>query len=162
TKDELASQMNVMSKKFVNHANFALTPFNKIFNDSIIAKAKRSQIDILSSGYLVNNNGTFNSFVPFEAKLQMAPITSFTKVNFNDKEQLLISGNSLKVNTYHGGYTALKGYFMSSLEEVESVSKYGINPFHNQIKETAVIKMKNKNLLLVLANNDSLKTYSFK
>ncbi|WP_334056406.1 VCBS repeat-containing protein [Polaribacter sp. P097] len=162
TKDELASQMNVMSKKFVNHANFALTPFNKIFNDSIIAKAKRSQINTLSSGYLENNNGKFSDFVPFEASLQMGPITSFTKVNINNKDQLLISGNSLKVNTYHGGYTALKGYFMGDAKNVEPVSKYGIQPFHNQIKETTVVKMKNKNLLLVLANNDSLKTYSFK
>jgi len=162
TKDELASQMNVMRKKFVNHANFSLTPFNKIFNDSIIAKAKRSQIHTLSSGYLENNNGKFSDFVPFEASLQMGPITSFTKVTIHNKNQLLISGNSLKVNTYHGGYTALKGYFMSDVKNVEPVSKYGIQPFHNQIKETAVVKMKNKSLLLVLSNNDRLKTYSFK
>ena len=162
TKDELASQMNVMRKKFVNHANFSLTPFNKIFNDSIIAKAKRSQIHTLSSGYLENNNGKFSDFVPFDASLQMGPITSFTKVTIHNKNQLLISGNSLKVNTYHGGYTALKGYFMSDVKNVEPVSKYGIQPFHNQIKETAVVKMKNKSLLLVLSNNDRLKTYSFK
>ena len=162
TKDELASQINVMRKKFVNHANFSLTPFNKIFNDSIIDKAKRSQIHTLSSGYLENNNGKFSDFVPFDASLQMGPITSFTKVTIHNKNQLLISGNSLKVNTYHGAYTALKGYFISDVKNVEPVSKYGIQPFHNQIKETAVVKMKNKSLLLVLSNNDRLKTYSFK
>ena len=162
TKDELASQMNIISKKFVNHANFAMTPLNKIFNDSILAKAKRSQINNLSSGYLENNNGNFQTFVPFTPALQMAPITSFSEVIFNGKKQLLISGNSLKVNTYHGGYTALKGFFMTSKNNVTSVSDYGIAPFNSQIKETAIVKMKNKNVLFVLANNDSLKTYSFK
>ena len=162
TKDELSSQMNIISKKFVNHADFALQPLNKIYNDSILIKAKKSQINTLSSGYLENNNGNFENFIPFKSELQMAPITSFYEVEINKEKQLLISGNSLKVNTYHGGYTALKGFFMKSKDNIKPVSDFGIEPFNNQVKETAVIKMKNKNILLILANNDSLKTYTFK
>lgn len=162
TKDELSSQMNIISKQFVNHSDFALQPMHKIFKDSILSKAKRSTINILSSGYLENNGGVFNKFIPFDYKLQMAPITSFSEIEIDKQKHLLIGGNSLKVNTYHGGYKALKGYFLRSKVDIVPVSEYGIEPFNNQIKETAIIKMKNKNVLLVFANNDSLKTYSFK
>ncbi|MFY9242252.1 MAG: VCBS repeat-containing protein [Polaribacter sp.] len=162
TKDELASQMNFISKKFVNHADFAMQPIENIFGEDVLKKAKKSSIETLSSGYLKNENGSFKIFIPFNAKLQLAPITNFTEIEINQQKQLLITGNSLKVNTYHGGYTSLKGYFLKSINDVKPVYNFGIEPMNNQIKKTAILKMKHKNLLLVFTNNDSLKTYSFK
>ena len=162
TKDELSSQMNFISKKFLNHTDFALQSIETIFGADVLKDAKKSSIDILSSGYLENENGTFKNFVPFIAKLQVAPITSFSEIEINKQKQLLISGNSLKVNTYHGGYKSLKGFLMASKDDVKPVSEMGLKPFNNQVKETAVIKMKDKNVLLIIANNDSLKTYTYK
>ena len=162
TKDELASQMNIMNKRFVNHKNFALQPIETVFTKEALDKAKKSTIEVLSSGYLENNNGNFNKFIKFEDKLQLAPINSFQGINVNGKMNLIVTGNSLKVNTYHGGYKALKGYLIKDKNNVTELSKLGINHMDNQIKKTAVVKMKNKNLLFIIANNDSLKTYSFK
>jgi hypothetical protein len=162
TKDELSSQMNFISKKFLTHADFALKTVETIFGEEALNNAKKSSIDILSSGYLENENGNFNKFIPFNAKLQVAPITSFSEIEINNQKQLLISGNSLKVNTYHGGYKSLKGFLMTSKNDIKPVSELGLKPFNNQVKETAVIKMKHKNVLLIITNNDSLKTYTFK
>jgi hypothetical protein len=92
----------------------------------------------------------------------VAPITSFSEIEINNQKQLLISGNSLKVNTYHGGYKSLKGFLMTSKSDIKPVSELGLKPFNNQVKGTAVIKMKDKNVLLIIANNDSIKTYTYK
>ena len=151
-----------MNKRFVNHKNFALQPIENVFTKEALDKAKKSTIEVLSSGYLENNNGNFNKFIKFEDKLQLAPINSFQGINVNGKMNLIVTGNSLKVNTYHGGYKALKGYLIKDKNNVTELSKLGINHIDNQIKKTAVVKMKNKNLLFIIANNDSLKTYSFK
>jgi hypothetical protein len=162
TKDELASQMNIIHKRFLNHKDFALQPVEKVFTVEALASAKKSSIETLSSGYLENKNGKFLSFKRFENQLQVAPITSLTETTNTAKKQLLVSGNTLKVNTYHGGYTALKGFLISSIKEIKPSTSLGVEPFDNQIKETAILKMKNKKVLFVFANNDSLKTYSFK
>ena len=75
---------------------------------------------------------------------------------------LIVSGNSEKPSTYHGYYNSLKGFLVKNNTEVKELSALGVEPFNKQIKQTAVVKMKDKNLLFVLANNDSLKTYTFK
>jgi hypothetical protein len=162
SKSELVSQMNMISKKFMSHKDFALQPVETIFTEEALKTAKKSEIHTLSSGYLENNNGSFQNFIRFQDQLQVAPITSFSEIEINQQKHLLISGNSLKVNTYHGGYKALKGFLMNSTHDIKPVSDLGLDPFDNQIKETKVIKMKDKNVLLVLSNNDSLKMYSFK
>ena len=162
TKDELSSQMNFISKKFVNHADFAMKTVEEIFTKEALDKAKLFEIQTLSSGYLKNDNGTFTEFIPFSKELQLAPITTFTPINLEGEEQLFVAGNSLKVNTYHGGYKALKGYFLNNKNKVIPASTYGISHISSQVKDARVVKMRDRNLLLIVANNDSLQTYSFK
>ena len=162
TKDELASQMNIISKRFVNHKDFALQPIEKVLTEEKLKGAIKRQIDVLSSGYLENNNGTFNKFVKLDSKLQMGPINHFLNLEMNNSLYLIVSGNSEKPSTYHGYYNSLKGFLVKNNTEVKELSALGVEPFNKQIKQTAVVKMKDKNLLFVLANNDSLKTYTFK
>ncbi|MFH4966765.1 hypothetical protein V8G61_01060 [Gaetbulibacter sp. M240] len=47
------------------------------------------------------------------------------------------------MNTYHGGYTALKGLLLKSLSDYDWVSNFGLGPFNKQIKAVKSIKMKN-------------------
>lgn len=162
SKSELASQMNFISKKFLTHRDFALQPIEKIFEKKALDNAQKRKVSTLSSGYLENNNGNFNTFKRLDDVFQLAPITSFSKVTMNKIPHLLVSGNSEKTTNYHGTYNSLKGILMKSTNQYSFVSDFGISPFNNQIKETATVKMKTKNILLVLSNNDSIKTYTFK
>ena len=162
SKSELASQMNFISKKFVTHKDFASQNIEKIFTKEMLDKAQKHEIHTLASGYLVNNNGNFDAFVPFDIAFQLAPIHSFTKLEIQGKNHLLISGNSEKTNNYHGNYTSLKGILARTKKDYEFVNRLGIEPFKKQIKETTVVQMKDKNVLFVLVNNDTLKTYTFK
>lgn len=162
SKDELASQMNVISKRFVNHKAFAMQPIEKVLTKESIENATMYEVHTLASGYLINDNGKFKSFVAFPQELQLAPITSFSQINMNKKKSILISGNSLKVNTYHGAYKALKGFILSSIDDIQPITNLGIDPFSSQIKQTATVNTRNGQHLLVLSNNDSLKIYTRK
>ena len=162
SKDELASQMNIIRDRFTNHKDFALQPIEKVLTPEVLKNSEKFEIHTLSSGYLVNNNGSFKEFKELPDSFQLAPINSFSEIEVNNENHLLVTGNSLKVNTYHGGYTSLKGILLKSITDYETLPNLGIEPLNNQIKKTGVIKMKDKELLLILANNDSLKIYSFK
>ncbi|WP_439128806.1 VCBS repeat-containing protein [Polaribacter sp.] len=162
SKDELAAQMNIISKRFVEHKNYALKPVKEVITAESYAKATKSYVTNLASGYLENNDGNFSVFKEFPLAFQTAPITSFSRIEIDNSKALIVSGNTLSVNTYHGGYTALKGLLLKDVTDYKFVSNYGIVPFNEQIKTVKSIKMKKENLLLVIPNNDTLKTYTYK
>ena len=161
SKDMLASQMNVMNKRFVTHKEFSLQPIEKVVTDESISNATKQEIRMLQSGYLENNNGDFSKFVPFSKELQLGPIKSFNQLTIDNESKLLVSGNSEEPTTYHGYYLSLQGYVLDSNSNITAVPKLGISPFTNQIKGTYTIGMKGKNVLLVVPNNQPVKTYSF-
>ncbi|WP_426430935.1 VCBS repeat-containing protein [Winogradskyella sp. HB-48] len=161
SKDELASQMNVVNKVYTNHKSFAGTTINEMVGDAFLENSTQYKADILASGYLRNDNGNFNEFVAFPDDFQLAPINTFSKIEIDGSTQLLIGGNSYKVNTYHGSYTSLKGLLVKDKINYNSVSEYGMTPFNGQIKQIETVEMKDKNLVLIVSNNDDLKVYSY-
>ncbi|MAD97584.1 MAG: hypothetical protein CMB99_09695 [Flavobacteriaceae bacterium] len=161
SKDMLASQMNVMNKRFVKHQDFALKTIDEVVTKESLDKATKKEIRLLSSGYLENNGGDFSKFVRFSDELQLGPIKSFQNINFDGEEKLLVSGNSEAPTTYHGYYLSLQGYLVGKDQKIEPVSNYGIAPFKHQIKGTYSVAMKDKNVLFVVANNQPVVTYSY-
>ncbi|GAA4280546.1 FG-GAP-like repeat-containing protein [Gaetbulibacter aestuarii] len=163
SKDELASQMNVIRKRFVEHKDYALKTIEEVLTPEALKKAKKYSVYTLASGYLENNNGRFSEFKPFPKEFQLAPIHSFDSITLDGENALIVSGNSLSMNTYHGGYTSLKGLFLRSISDYDWVSDYGMAPFNNQIKGVKTIKMKNgKTAVLVIPDDDPVQTYLFK
>ncbi|WP_299363204.1 VCBS repeat-containing protein [Winogradskyella sp.] len=161
SKDELASQMNIVNKIYTNHRSFAGKTINQIIGPKFIEDATKYRADILASGYLRNDNGKFNTFEAFPEAFQLAPINVFSEVDINGSKQLLVGGNSYKVNTYHGSYTALKGLMVADISNFNPISEYGMEPFNTQVKHIEMIKMKDKDLVVVVFNNDNLKMYSY-
>jgi hypothetical protein len=162
TKDEMAAQMNVINKFYKNHKSYAGKTLEELLPKSTLGLANKFEVHTLASGYLKNENGSFMEFIEFPDAFQLAPITSFSEINIKGENQLLVGGNSFKVNTYHGSYSSLKGLLVKDKSNYQSVSSLGIEPFNEQIKQIETIKMKGENLVLVLANNDELKVYSYK
>jgi len=164
SKDELSSQMNYISKKFVNYKEYANQPIEKIIGAEKLTKADLYKVHTFASGYLINNNGNFEEFVKLDTPFQLSPIMSFLKIYDN---QLLVAGNFYGLNTYHGIFNSNNGYliYQDSTKENFQYKKaiyLGLDLYKNQTRKMAIIKIKNKNLLLTLQNNDSLKTYYFK
>lgn len=161
TRDELASQMNVINKIYLDHKSMAGKTIEEIMTKGSIGLATTYEVHTLASGYLRNDNGNFNTFIEFPDAFQLAPIFTFSELSLNNIKHLIIGGNSYKVNTYHGSYGALKGLLVKDKTDYQPVSNFGIDPFHQQIKQIKTVKMKGKHLLFVLPNNDELKIYSF-
>lgn len=161
SKDMLASQMNIISKRFVNYKDFALQPIEKVLTPESLVDAKKREIHTLTSGYLENNQGNFSKFVPFKKELQLAPINNFTKFVYQGEKTIIVNGNSTKTTTYHGYYVSLDGYLIFDNHKSIPLSKLGITPLNQQVKTVKNIQMKNKNTLFFVLNNDALQTYTY-
>lgn len=161
TKDELASQMNVMSKRFLDHKSMAGKTIEEVMTGGSLKEAQSYEINELASGYLENNDGNFDEFIAFEQDFQLAPITNFSEFEMNDKKHLIIGGNSLRGNTYHGAYTSLKGLIVKDNKSYNLVSDFGIDPFNSQIKKVFTLHMEASRLLIVVANNSKVKSYTY-
>jgi len=160
TKDELASQMNVISKLFVDHKSMAGKSIEEVITKGSLGEAELFTAETLASGYLEYNNGNFDKFVPLANDFQLAPLTDFSHLSINGESALIISGNSYKGNTYHGSYSALKGYLVFDDKGLDLVSRLGMEPFNNQIKAVVNIPMANNQMVIVVSNNGALKSYT--
>jgi len=161
SKSELAGQMNIINKLYVDNKGYAAKDIEEILKKGTINAATKYEAHTLASGYLENKDGKFNTFVRFPDAFQLAPINTFSQFTLNNKSKLILGGNSYKVNTYHGSYASLKGLIIEDLKNYKPVSNFGIDPFNQQIKQLETIKMKDKSILMVLSNNDELKLYSY-
>lgn len=161
SKDELAGQLNIISKRYVRHSDYALKTMEDIFTPYTLNEAQLNEVHRFASGYLKNNNGKFTEFVEFPYHLQLAPINTFMQLKIQDKDMLMVGGNSFRSNNYQGTYTGLQGYLLSTLDSIVPVSNYGIDPFKEEIRSIQEIKLKNHKLLLVISNDAALKTYRY-
>lgn len=162
TKDELAAQMNIINKIYTSHAAYAGKSMVDAMKSGTLKKATKYEAATLTSGYLRNDNNEFNTFVPFDSSLQLGPINDFESFELGNNKQLLITGNTYRFNTYHGSYSSLKGYFWDvSNNTIVPASNKGLDPINEQIKDVVIVDMKDNRVLLVVANNDSVKSYQF-
>ncbi|WP_370214611.1 VCBS repeat-containing protein [Mesoflavibacter profundi] len=159
SKDELASQMNFISNKYVEHTDFSLKTVEEIFSAQSIQKAKLFKVHTLESGVLYNDNGNFTNFKPFPYKLQLAPINSFLNLELGNENYVIVGGNLESLTTYHGAYTSLKGYMFNNLDNIQDLSKLGVDIFSKEIKSLNKISTKTSDYLIVLAKNSPIKTY---
>ena len=161
SRDELASQINVIKKRYVRHADYALKTVEDIFTSYTLNEAQLNEVHSFASGYLENNNGEFSRFVKFPYHLQLAPINSFQKIKVKNKEHIIVGGNSFRSNNYQGTYSGLKGYMFSSLDSLVSVSDLGIDSFKEEIKTIEKISFRKHDLLIIISNDGPIKTYRY-
>ena len=135
---------------------------NQISSKEAIENSKIYELNQLASGYLENVNDKFETFRMFPSEYQFAPITCFRNINVKNNSNLLVGGNSFRVNSYHGGYSSLKGIILKDINNHAPVSEYGIAPFDEQIQTIKSIHMKDHEILLVIPNNSELQSYTYK
>lgn len=161
SKDELASQLNIISKRYVRHKDYALKTMEDIFTPYTLNEAQLNEVHRLASGYLENNNGEFSKFIEFPYQLQLAPINTFEQLNIKNKNFVIAGGNSYRSNNYQGTYTAMKGFMFKTMDSIVPASDFGIESFKEEIKAIEEISLKNHRLLLIIGNNTPLQTYRY-
>ncbi|WP_075342590.1 VCBS repeat-containing protein [Tenacibaculum agarivorans] len=159
SKDELASQMNIIKKRFVKYKDYALKTIDEILTPEKVNKSNKYIVNHLSSGYLRNDNGVFTEFIDFPKPFQLAPIHSFLTIKNPIVEGVLAFGNSKSVNTYHGAYESLKGLLLMKNNQYKSTNDLGISPISQEIRNAQILKLRNKSILLLIPNNNAINSY---
>ncbi len=159
SKDELASQMNIIKKRFVKYKDYATKTISEVLTKKEVEKARKYYVNNLSSGYIENNNGSFNNFKTLPKAFQLSPLNTFSKLRLNQKENILAFGNTKSVNTYHGAYESIKGLLLTNHNNYSNLSSYGIEPIEQEIRNSAILNMKDKKIVLIIPNNDTVKSY---
>ena len=158
--DELSGELTVLKKKFTSYQAFAGKTIDAIFNADFFEKMNRLEVHELASGYLRNNNGSF-VFVPFEEALQLAPLTSMLVYDFSKsgKSELLIAGNYMGVTPFHGRFDGFAGAMVKEGGTIIPGIDLGINLAQKQVCKMDILKVKQKEFLVVMIHNEVVEFY---
>ncbi|GHA42055.1 hypothetical protein GCM10007103_24220 [Salinimicrobium marinum] len=153
--DELVGQLSFLRKKFPAYKEFAGKKLEQIFDSKQLVEAELHEVNTLASGYLLNNNGKF-TFKKFEAALQLAPVTSFLKADFNNDnfEEVLIAGNYFGTTPYHGRFDGLAGNIIAHDGKILEGNEIGLNFTQKSVRSLNIITLNNSRYLMVTFNND--------
>ena len=161
--DELSDQIVSIRKKFTAYKEYAGKTIDEIFDKSILDKANILEVNTLQSGYLKNENDHF-TFVPFSTNLQVSPITSFLKYDFDKdgKSEVLAAGNYFGVKPFHGRFDSFSGALIKSEDKILIGHKIGLDLAQKSVRHLNILTLNNKYYLLVTLNNDMAQVYELK
>ncbi|MGB7394510.1 MAG: FG-GAP-like repeat-containing protein, partial [Pricia sp.] len=158
--DGLAAQMVSLKKKFNTYASFAGKTMEEIFGEEMLEKAKVFEVRELRSGFLRNDNGSFD-FVPFQNELQVSPLLAFVSHDFDGdgEEEALAAGNYFGVKPYQGRFDSFPGALIKSENNVTLASRIGLDLSQKSVRHLNIIDQNDQSYLLVTINNDSAMVY---
>ena len=158
--DDLASQLVFLKKKYNTYKAFAGQSIESVLEKKSLKKAQILEVHNLQSGYLQNDCGNF-TFIAFENELQLAPITTFLKYDFdNDKKtEILVAGNYFGVAPFHGRFDAFSGVLINDIKTIELAPELGLDFSKKEVKNLNIIYLKNEPYLLVTINNNKAEVY---
>jgi enediyne biosynthesis protein E4 len=159
--DELVEEFSgPLKKKFTSYKSFAGKTLEEVFDIKMLEKAKLYQVENLKSGYLRNDKGKF-VFVAFDNKLQVAPITSFVKSNFDAdaREEVFAAGNYFGVTPYHSRFDGFSGALIKNQKTIYLGNQIGIDLTQKAVRNLNIINQNGKKYLLVTINNKRAELY---
>nr|WP_315131432.1 VCBS repeat-containing protein [uncultured Flavobacterium sp.] len=159
--DELAEEFSGMvKKKFNSYKSFAGKTLEEVFDPKMLEKAKLYEVHNLKSGYLRNDKGKF-TFVPFSNKMQVTPITSFVKADFDGdrQEEVFVAGNYFGVTPYHSRFDGFSGALIKNQKTIYLGNQIGIDLTQKAVRHLDIITFNGKKYLLVTINNKKAEVY---
>ncbi|MEL7223139.1 MAG: VCBS repeat-containing protein, partial [Bacteroidota bacterium] len=159
--DELAAQMVYLRKTFTSYERFAGKTVEQVFGESL-SKAIVKEVNVLTSGYLLNENGKYQ-FKVFPDRWQLAPIMDFIVADFDGdgKQEALAGGNYHGVKPLHGRLDAFTGGLIKNEAEYIDGFEAGLEFRGKSLREMRIINISNQPHLLTVFNNDSLQVYQY-
>ena len=112
-------------------------------------------------GYIYRETCIF-SFKAFDWPLQVSPITSFLKYDFDKDgtEEVLAAGNYFGIKPYHGRFDGLEGQLIKSTKQSQSAILLGMDLSGKSVRHLNIIMAKGKPYLLVTVNNAKAEVYA--
>jgi len=160
-KECTTQQMPFISEKFKDYHSFASSKLLDILPEDKVTDAVVYEINNFESIILINEDGNLmRQSLPIEA--QVSPIKSSLVADFNNDgfKDIIIVGNHYGVEVETVRYDAGNGLLLlgdgdNNFKSSKPLASGVHIPFDSRSIES--IKIKNKEVLLVTNNNDSLK-----
>ncbi|MDZ4328983.1 MAG: VCBS repeat-containing protein, partial [Flavobacterium sp.] len=159
--DELAEQFSgMLKKKFNSYKSFAGKTLVEIFDPKMLEKGTLFEVHNLKSGCLRNDKGKF-TFVPFSNKMQVAPITSFLKSNFDSdaNEEVFAAGNYFGVSPYHSRFDGFSGALIKNDKTIFLGNQIGIDLTQKAVRHLDIVNFNGKKYMLITINNKKAELY---
>ena len=156
----------MLKKKFNSYKSFAGKTLEEVFDPKMLEKGKLFEVHNLKSGYLRNDKGKF-TFVPFSNKMQVAPITSFLKANFDSdaKEEVFAAGNYFGVSPYHSRFDGFSGALIKNEKTIFLGNQIGIDLTQKAVRHLDIVNFNGKNtcwLLSIIKKQNFMKCLQLK
>lgn len=165
-KDELSSQLPIINKNYLSHADFARAELNQILPKSGLEHAERKQVNVLKSSIFINNGDGKFSAVELPVWAQFAPVWAilFEDINNDGIPDLILGGNTFGLNTQLGRMDGLKltGLITKPGEKITFEKADNLPLISGEIRDLKKIKVGGNEYLLVSRNNETLKSYRLK
>jgi hypothetical protein len=114
TRDEMADQIPGIKKKFLTHKSYATAKIDDLFTKEQLAESRTFKAEFMETIYLENRgNGLALHHLPLEA--QYSPVYGIVAADFNgdQKNDILLTGNSTWTRVRFGRYTSNHGVLLS-------------------------------------------------
>lgn len=164
SRDEWATQMPLIKKKFDNNTLYAKAGMETIFTKEMMDSATVLNCKETRSGYFENkSNGQF-LFHPFPMPAQVAPINSIvcTDINGDKNVDLIIAGNEYQTQVSAGRFDASYGLVLmgngKGIFNAISPLKSGLI-IDGDVRDLKLLNAKNHAILLAAINDEKMKSY---
>jgi hypothetical protein len=149
-----------LRKKFNSYKDFAGKSVEEVLGTEGLKKAGVLEVSELRSGFLENREGTY-TFMPFAAEMQLAPIITLLRYDFNKdgEEEVLAAGNYFGVKPFHGRFGSFPGAVITNKNELVLGSKIGLDLSQKSARSLNIITLNNQPYLLVTFNNETAQVY---
>ena len=161
-KNDMVSQIPMLKKKFLKHADYAGKTIEEIFNKAQLELAVLKKAYLFESCMFINiNNGKFDR-KPLPTEAQLSPVYAILADDFDNDgfKDILLAGNLFGLKPELGRYDANYGIYYKGVPNNKFIyisSEYSGFFYSGEARD--LIKFKNavqKELILLSRNNDSL------
>ncbi len=114
SRDDLADQLPVIKKNFLEYHKYANASITDLFTAEQLKDAKNLKAEILETIYLENTGNGFK-LIHLPIEVQYAPVYGVASLDANDdgKKDLLFAGNNSWTRIKFGQYTASNGTLLT-------------------------------------------------
>jgi len=161
TKDELASQIPSINKRYRSYQAFADADIEAVFAEKKLKQANTKKVFTLTS-MVFKNKGNFI----FEAQnlpedVQYSSINSVMDIDIDDDglKEIILSGNRFNLNTQLGQLDANHGLILKYKNNKFSVWKDHNLNLNGRINSAEILELKDEKWLIFGTNNDSLQIF---
>jgi hypothetical protein len=165
SKDDLASQIKDIDKRYPTYKSFADQTITDIFSKTILQEALVLTANNFSTSFLKNNGSNQFELSPLPVNSQLSPIYAIHTGDFNrdNNLDLILAGNFFGFRIDKGRYDANKGLLLlgdgsGHFEAIPNI-KSGLL-INGEVKDIADMQLdSDKNLLIFSVNNDDIQLY---